>query len=497
MKKTLTLILILFSFLPSFSQVGSSCSDPYLIYPATTCNNTCGAQYCGNMQCPTANCSAYVTAAGSSGGLNPSCSSDNETTQSVIWMQVTATASSFTINNGSPYVGAGAANANMRDYVVYSGTCGSLTQIYCGTVGANSAASITGLTAGQTYYIMASPASGNTTATATNTCITSTVGYAAPGNACASAVNLNTNVTYTYTNAGSTANGPICSGSVENDTWYRWCAPANWPAGQQAYISVYDQVCNGPQGLQLSVWDSASSCPTSASSPSVICQNPGALTQYYYQWTAVANRCYYVTLDGYAGTACVFNITIGSIIVLPVELLNFTVVAKSDHVDLNWATASEINNEYFIVEKSRNGFDFIPVSKLDGAGNSTEILNYYTQDEEPWNGISYYRLKQTDFDGQFSYSDIVPVKFSDAKNLFVVQPNPSIDKSEAVFSSSANGVSTLRILDSYGRLLINTEINTHEGINRFQFDISSFAKGVYFVTLENEAEVSKLRIIKE
>lgn len=498
--KTMKKLLVLLAFmLPvlGFAQTGSSCAHPYYIYPATSCNNNSGAQYAGGMQCPTGDCSAYVTAAGSSGGLNPSCTTDNETTQNVVWLAVTATSTSFTINNGSPYVGGGAAASNARDYVVYSGTCGSLTQIYCSTIAANSSGTVTGLTAGQMYYVMVSPASTNTTANATNVCITSGVGYMAPGNTCATYQSLTTNVTYTYTNAGATANGPICSGSVENDVWYRWCAPSTWTTGQQAYLSVYDQVCNSTLGLQLSVWNTNTTCPTLASNPNVVCQNPGTLTQYYYQWTAVANQCYYITLDGFAGTACRYNITVGSLIVLPIELLSFDANIVAKGVNLKWVTATETNNDYFTLERSVDGFDFSEIGKVQGSGNSTELKNYNFVDEEPVQGISYYRLKQTDFDGLFTYTDILPVRFSFNNKLFSVQPNPSKEKTDITYYANGRNTSTIRIYDMLGNIRKEIEKDDVQGINKVHVDVSNFAKGMYFITLENGTDNLKLRFIKD
>lgn len=493
----LILFLVIAGYAQLFAQTGSSCSNPYYIYPATNCSNNCGAQFCGFMQCPTADCSAFVNAAGSSGGLNPTCTSDNETTQNVIWLAVRATTTSFTINNGSPYVGGGAGNANTRDYVVYSGTCGSLTQIACHTIGANNSQTITGLTAGQTYYIMCSPSSLNTTANATNVCITSTVGYAAPGNTCAAAQNLTTNVTYTYTNAGATANGPICSGSVENDTWYRWCAPSNWPAGQQAYLSVYNQVCNSTQGLQLSVWNTNATCPTLSTNPTVQCQNPGTLTQYYYNWTAVANQCYYITLDGFAGTACHFNLTVGSIIVLPIELLSFDSKITEQGVELIWTTATEINNDFFTIEKSTDGSQFLELATIKGSGNSSQLINYSWTDEQPSQGISYYRLKQTDFDGQFTYSDIIPVKFSHNKKLFAVTPNPAKEKTEVTYYSDGMNEVTIKFIDAQGRVRKEISKEDPEGLQKVSIDISNFSKGVYFLTLDVGADHLKKKFVVE
>ncbi|MEY4594240.1 MAG: hypothetical protein RIQ47_650 [Bacteroidota bacterium] len=489
------ILFLIISSLAVNGQVGTSVTNPYIIYPATSCTNSCGAQYCGNMQCPTGDCGAYVTAAGSSGGLNPICTTDDEVTQKVIWLDVYATTTSFTINNGSPYVGGGSANANRRDYTVYSGSVGALTQIACGSVAANSAATITGLTTGAWYKVMISPSSTNTTANATNICITAPVGYAAPGNTCAAAVSLTTNVTYTYTNAGSTADASICSGSVENNTWYSWCAPANWPAGQQAYISVFNQICNTNQGLQLSVFNTRGSCPTAATDPTVICQNPGTLTQYYYQWTAVANTCYLITLDGFAGTACQYRLTVGSIVVLPIELAKFDARNEGSKVKLEWATATEVNNDFFTIERSKDGKLFEPLQLVDGAGNSSMTINYSVYDEKPLSGISYYRIKQTDFDGAFSYSEMIAVRRNSNGTGLALYPNPANQEVQIAFDAQRGEQRSLRLVNALGQVVLSHEISGEEVAH--QFNLENLPDGVYSLFVETAEGTVAERLVKQ
>jgi len=480
-----------------FAQVGTSCSNPYVIYPATSCTNTCGNQFCGGMQCPTGNCNSYVIAAGSSAGLNPGCTTDNETTQNVVWLRVTATANNITVNNGSPYTGSGAANSNRRDYAVYSGTCGNLVQIACGSVAGGASSTITGLTPGQTYYILVSPSSTNITANATSVCITSTVGYVAPGNTCANAVTLSTNTTYNFTNAGATADAVICNGSVENNVWYRWCAPANWPVGQQAYISVNNQVCNASQGLQLSVWNTGNNCPVSTANQSLICQNPGTLTQYYYQWPAVANQCYYITVDGYAGTACSYNLTVGSVIVLPVELIEFQASTVNDRVELKWTTASEINNDYFLVERSKDGNDFEPIVRVEGAGTTSVTSHYSAVDQEPFRGISYYRLRQTDLDGATAFSSPVAVKNQSVLKGFTLNPNPAGSALMVRIQACVNGQQLFRIYSASGQLVYEKKLPPANSIREEPLDLSELDAGVYTVVLETPEAIFNERLLRQ
>ncbi len=118
---------------------------------------------------------------------------------------------------------------------------------------------------------------------------------------------------------------------------------------------------------------------------------------------------------------------------LPIQLVSFNAILNDNHVDLTWTTASEINNDYFIVEKSKDGKIWEQVVWVDGAGNSNYTLNYYEVDEHPYEGVSYYRLKQVDFDGNYSYSNIVPVTYQkEIERGITILPNP-VKKGEPIY----------------------------------------------------------------
>jgi len=112
---------------------------------------------------------------------------------------------------------------------------------------------------------------------------------------------------------------------------------------------------------------------------------------------------------------------------LPIELTGFSATISESHVVCEWSTASEVNNNYFTLERSTDGVHFDSLLSVDGAGNSTQALYYRAVDNNPLNGDSYYRLKQADFDGQFSYSEIEHVHFGNSDS-YVLYPNPSNGK---------------------------------------------------------------------
>ena len=111
---------------------------------------------------------------------------------------------------------------------------------------------------------------------------------------------------------------------------------------------------------------------------------------------------------------------------LPIDLVLFTAQPFGKDVLLNWQTASEQDNAYFTIEKTKDGVNFTTVTTVPGAGNSAELLSYAAVDSFPYQGLSYYRLKQTDYDGKFTYSNLAPVNFdaSSSADDFLLYPNP-------------------------------------------------------------------------
>lgn len=137
---------------------------------------------------------------------------------------------------------------------------------------------------------------------------------------------------------------------------------------------------------------------------------------------------------------------------LPIELLSFKAEAGQKLVNISWSTASEINNDFFTVQRSQDGVTFFPIGEIDGAGNSTTVLNYSFPDNNPYFGLAYYRLKQTDFDGNYSYSAIEAIDFSDEEFAFTIFPNPNNGSTiNIAFSSDLNRELSVSIYDAKGK----------------------------------------------
>jgi len=166
---------------------------------------------------------------------------------------------------------------------------------------------------------------------------------------------------------------------------------------------------------------------------------------------------------------------------LPVELLYFTTAIESNEVAINWATATETNNDYFSIERSADGKTWEEIAVVNGQGDSVEETEYNYTDEEPLEGISYYRLKQTDFDLAFSYSATEVVEF---RNLSIAQlkvfPNPVID----VVTIEAKDIvaDRLAIYSMNGQLVSQHFIVLSQNESSIQLDLSHLPKGIYIIT---------------
>jgi hypothetical protein len=180
-------------------------------------------------------------------------------------------------------------------------------------------------------------------------------------------------------------------------------------------------------------------------------------------------------------------------IVLPVELLNFSAQKLNNSVELNWTTASEINNDYFLIDKSKDGNIFSQIGLADGAGNSTVTSDYKFIDENPFDGISYYRLKQVDFNGKHSFSEIVAVNFSSLKNEIRIESNQSSAVTTFYFPDELLGKTNIAIFNSQGEIVLNEFYR--DRMNTYSLNYESLSKGIYFISIENTNRYYNARFV--
>lgn len=171
--------------------------------------------------------------------------------------------------------------------------------------------------------------------------------------------------------------------------------------------------------------------------------------------------------------------------VLPIELLDFGAKQNLEIVSLFWNTTNEINNDFFTVEKSKDGVDFNYLGFVDGAGNSNSIQNYSFNDNRPFEGVTFYRLKQTDFDGRYSYSNIVSVNTKYNNEIQAVWYNKENNELNIEFNTVNSTDFFVCIYDMCGKQLIVKSDNV-EGKQNSIINLQFLPTGIYTISITSE-----------
>ncbi len=169
---------------------------------------------------------------------------------------------------------------------------------------------------------------------------------------------------------------------------------------------------------------------------------------------------------------------------LPVELLNFEAKVVRMDVALTWVTQMENENAYFKIERSQDGINFEPITTVLGRG-TTEEETYYTHiDEEPYFGVSYYRLRQVDYDGTSTLSEVISVEVEEfyIDRLF---PNPVLAGQELTVRSNISGNIRVSIVDLNGLEVLQTEFRNQNTFQELQLSTENVVPGFYFIVLDN------------
>lgn len=190
---------------------------------------------------------------------------------------------------------------------------------------------------------------------------------------------------------------------------------------------------------------------------------------------------------------CCSGYTVGAASALPVELVTFKAEPAQDKVRLYWETFSEINHDYFSVEKSLDGTSFYELGTIRGTGDSFNKKSYSYIDPVPVAGVNYYRLKQVDYDGRQSKSPVVSVKFS-AETACRVFPAFPTDHVTIQFPEKPGAVRTVTLIDSSGRILRQWMVEPGE--RQQQISTGGLLPGSYFLRIETGHTAETLRFFK-
>ena len=184
---------------------------------------------------------------------------------------------------------------------------------------------------------------------------------------------------------------------------------------------------------------------------------------------------YIVSVTGWTnpsggGTSCENGITAD--IILPVKFGYFDISKSGEDVILEWSTLIETNNEKFVIQRADAGGDFINLGEVKGVINSLREQSYNFVDSDIKNGTFYYRLKQIDLDGHFTFSDVRTVKINRKSDL-LIYPIPAKD----YITISTSAVKSFRVIDVYGKVVTTI----HNIKSQYKFDISQLDSGLYYL----------------
>lgn len=187
--------------------------------------------------------------------------------------------------------------------------------------------------------------------------------------------------------------------------------------------------------------------------------------------------------------------------VVPVDLVKFKTRLEGNNTILDWATANEVNNAGFEIQRSMDGKEFRKIGWLKGQGNTSEQIDYTFVDDNMQSNVQYfYRLKQVDYDGQYDYSRVVTSMHKDIKGFVLqsISPNPSKSGHTTVrLLSSKEQDLQVTVIDNMGKLHLTKSINIGEGINFYKLNVSDLASGNYFVKIESAEQSNYKRLIIE
>jgi len=176
---------------------------------------------------------------------------------------------------------------------------------------------------------------------------------------------------------------------------------------------------------------------------------------------------------------------------LPVKLLNFSAVKQNELVKLTWSTTLEENSRLFDVERSVNGINFTKIGTVAAKGFSSVKTDYIFDDKQPAAGLNYYRLKQVDLDGKYTYSAVVKVNFARQAGIRIT-PNPA---STYIYVSleNVNTTAKLQVIDLNGQLLRQEIINQNTATTTIS--LAGLAKGLYTVKLVTAEKVTAQKLV--
>ncbi|MDO9001180.1 MAG: T9SS type A sorting domain-containing protein [Bacteroidota bacterium] len=389
----------------------------------------------------------------------------------------TAQCINFTINQGT-------ASGNWA-VTVYSINCSTVMDAQClGNSGTgatfNTATPTTNTFAPNTCYVARIWSANNGSFTLCTQVLP------APNDYCTSPTQISPTAQF-LNNYCMTANTPtdppaaqFCAGSLENNAWYSITTLSTCTFPCQVVITISNIVCSGGgSGFQIGYFTGACGTLTNIGCTS---GSGGTVTATINNLSP--NQTVLIGIDGNAGANCSYSISATNTIPLDIQLLSFEATKNKGYIAINWYTIREVNNNYFTIEKSKDASVFETVSVVSGAGNSSKNVDYLYNDNKPFDGISYYRIKQTDYDGRSKYSQMRAIEYKNETKLnFDIIPNPSNSAGYNLrFESALEEQYLVEVTDLAGKIIYSIVVNVNNSKNNIS---SSLHAGMYMLNIRS------------
>jgi hypothetical protein len=421
---------------------------------------------------------------------------------------------------------------------VFSGTCGSFTQVACvnSNSGSGSDESTGAFTVSPstTYYVRVYDVgsfvgSNNNTNNAFQICVTG-----GTQNDCAGASEVCSSSQISHTNTGGTGTQEYGTGTwgclfgEHNTAWYTFKASASGTlsfniASSNGSFQDIDWALWGPfastgsicnltpilsssyaignanPGCGLPAYSTGlSSCETGGTN----CEGAGgngSVVAFNQPVSITINNYYALLVDIFSGNTSYYinwSLTNGGAIwncLLPIEILSFDGKVLQDANYLHWSTSSEENNAYFVIERGIDTEQFDSIGVVTGVGTSMVQSDYHYYDSRPLAGRNYYRIRQVDHDGTFTHSAVIWLENTYAGfNIKSVYPNPTTGEVNIELLSEAPATVFFSLLDASGRIMMHNAWSAAEGNNRYTLNLSDYPQGIYYLGCQTADRKVKL-----
>ncbi len=184
---------------------------------------------------------------------------------------------------------------------------------------------------------------------------------------------------------------------------------------------------------------------------------------------------------------------------LPVELTQFSANCANNSAIIHWITASEINNDYFVIEKLRGENEFFEIGRMNGAGNSNSLIDYFFVDDNLSSGYNYYRLSQVDYDGKVTVYNTISLNCNDQINgnpTLQAYPNPFEDEITVVIKNIDDGEFVLEIINDLGKIVYSKECTASNSEYQKKLNLRHLGSAVYNLRCITKGNVMNVRVVK-